>query len=93
MAICKGNVDEVIRIGSDPNSSFLEAAVAKCSVEAMKKGDYDTIEKIVARVLGKVPDKIEFTGRTTNTNLNAAMAAVTDEELAQRLKRIRESVG
>jgi len=71
--------------------------MASCLMTAIKKGDYDTIEKMLVRtgVIAKEPEKIvvESKNINTNTNLDAAMAAVTDEELAARLKRIRESVG
>jgi hypothetical protein len=96
-ATVKGNIPELRRIAKDDKSSGLEVAMASCLMTAIKKGDYDTIEKMLVRtgVIAKEPEKIvvESKNINTNTNLDAAMAAVTDEELAARLKRIRESVG
>lgn len=52
---------------SDKDTNALTAAVAMCLLMAIKKGDYDTIEKILQRIIGKIPDHLSVVSNITNT--------------------------
>lgn len=66
----KGNLDELKRVIKNPLSSALEVGIAACYVKAVETGDYSTIEKMLERVVGKVPEEINVNSKNQNLNLN-----------------------
>lgn len=67
-AVCKGNLDNLKAMAEDPKRSALEVAVASCFVKAISRGDYATVEHIVQRVTGKIPDEININSLNRNIN-------------------------
>jgi hypothetical protein len=51
----QGNIKALKDIIEDPNSSALRVGIATSLIKAVRKGDWDTIEKILERVVGKAP--------------------------------------
>ncbi len=90
-AIVKGNIDEVRRVVKDPKSCSLEVAIAACYLKAIERGDYDTVEKMLQRIVGKIPDVVEVNSRnlTMNANLNAA---IPTEKLKAAILKLEEEV-
>lgn len=72
-ACCKGNLDSLRKIIRNKNSSALEVGVANSMLKAAAKGDYGTIEHIVQRVTGKIPDVLEVNSNNINRNLNGVL--------------------
>lgn len=82
----KGNVDALGEIIENEKSSVLEVAVAKCLVVAIQKGDYGTIEQIVQRIVGKIPDElnvnsknITLTGKLDESKVKAVVEDLEKE--------------
>lgn len=69
--VIDGNVEQLKEIVRDNTQPALKVAVAAAVITAIKKGDIATVEKILERVIGKVPDIVQFTGQVGNTDLNA----------------------
>lgn len=67
--VCTGNIAALEEMRDDPLVSALQVGIAASLVRSMKEGDYETIEKIVSRIVGKMPE--EFNIRSTNFNANA----------------------
>lgn len=66
--VVKGNVAQLEAIAKDPKSSALEVAVASCFARAIRKGEYGVVEKMIERLIGKVPDELHV--KSKNFNLN-----------------------
>lgn len=77
---------DVMEVAKDAAEENLLGTIAQIWMIARARGDYDTIEKILSRVLGKVPDKIDInsknltvTGEIDKEKLKAALAKLEDE--------------
>lgn len=58
----KMTVDELVRFSKHPEATALEVIVSSVIRECMKKGDFWALDKMLERVIGKVPLKQELTG-------------------------------
>ena len=58
----KMTVDELVRFSKDPDATALEVIISSVIRECMKKGDFHTLDKMLERVIGRVPQKTELTG-------------------------------
>lgn len=63
--ILRGNRAALNAIVSDTESPAVKVVYAKGALNAMAKGDIDTLEKILARVVGPVRKDINVTGSLT----------------------------
>lgn len=84
--VVAGNTQKLEAIAKNPNSSILEIGIINSIFKAAKNGDYETIEKIVSRVVGKIPDEVKITADNTNTNLNAALSKDVIKDIVKELK-------
>lgn len=57
-----GNLKGLQDVVKNPNSPAIQVGVAKCLYTAISKGDWDTLESIIVRIIGKVPDRVEHSG-------------------------------
>lgn len=58
----KGNLRDLQALINDPNTSCMQVGVATALAKAIKAGDVDIIDRLASRIIGKIPDKFEFTG-------------------------------
>ena len=58
----KMTVDDLVRFSKHPEATALEVIVSSVIRECMKKGDFWALDKMLERVIGKVPQKTELTG-------------------------------
>lgn len=72
-AVVKGNIDQLNKMVTDPKASALEVAVASSFMKAISRGDYATIEHILQRIVGKIPDEIVVRSRNLNANIDAPL--------------------
>jgi hypothetical protein len=79
--VVSGNMAELQRMIDDPKISVLQIGVAKAFMKAMKAGDYQTIERIAERIVGKIPDQINLVSKNLNADvtLNAESSVTKDE--------------
>lgn len=68
-AACTGNVDYLRAMVKNPKMSALQVGVANALAKAIERGDVEVIERLVSRIVGKIPDEINV--NATNVNLNA----------------------
>lgn len=80
-----GNIDNIFKISQSPEVSAMEAILAKCLFEAYKKGDYATYEKIIERIIGKIPVVLEVYGRH-------AIKVYTPEERKRAIQEFEETL-
>lgn len=57
-----GNLAGLKAVVDNPDSPAIQVGVAKSLFNAISEGDWSTLESIVSRIIGKVPDKVDFTG-------------------------------
>lgn len=80
--VLTGNFAELQRIIDDPTTSVIQVGVAKAFAKAMKAGDYQTIERIAERIVGKIPDQINLVSKNLNANMDVpAESKVTSDEV------------
>ncbi len=85
-AVVKGNYDEIVRIIEDPKTSGLELGLAKCFKIAIDRGDYDTIEKMLQRIVGKIPDEVNVNSR--NLTVTAKLKKVNEARVEAVVERL-----
>ena len=61
-ALLRGNLEALSLIANDTSAPALKVGVARAIFNAAKTGDWSTLEKIIERIVGKLPDKVEVTG-------------------------------
>lgn len=72
-----GNLEGLASIINDPKSEAIKVGVAKSLFNAIADGDWDVLDRIVSRLIGKVPDKINITTED-----------LSDEELDAKIKQL-----
>jgi len=68
-AACCGNLDHLRAMVKNPKMSALQVGVAQALAKAIERGDVEVVERLVSRIVGKIPDEINV--NATNVNLNA----------------------
>lgn len=71
-AVCSGNIALLAQMaeGKDPKMSALQVGVARAFYAAIQKGDYEVIERIAQRIVGKIPDELNVVSKNLNANVN-----------------------
>ena len=82
-ALMSGNMESLSKIANDPNSSALKVGVARAIFTAAKKGDWATLQSIIERIVGKVPERIE----TENT-----IITMSDEQRQKRIAQLLNQI-
>lgn len=88
--VCTGNIAELQRMIEDPSTSALQVGVARAFVKAMQAGDYQTIERIAERIVGKIPDELNVISKNMNANINSK--PVDRKEVIDILKKLEGDV-
>jgi len=60
-AATTGTVADLKKIAEGSNSTALQVALSTCLIKIINKGDYDQLERMLQRVIGKVPDELDVT--------------------------------
>lgn len=81
-----GNVASVKEIIEDPNEPAVKVGLAQCMVNSVEKGDWDQIEKIISRILGKIPENI-------NLNLTVEEKQAKEIRIMEKAKKLVELNG
>ncbi len=85
-AVVAGDADKLKEIAANPKTSILELGIINSIFKATKAGDYETIEKIVSRVIGKIPDEVNIKSDNVNTNLNSKLSKDDIKSIVKELK-------
>lgn len=71
--VITNDIDQLQEIIRDKSQPALKVAIAACFATAIKKGDIATVERIIERIIGKVPDvvRVHQTGAIGTTKLDS----------------------
>jgi hypothetical protein len=73
--------------------SALQVGVARAFYKAMKTGDYEIIERIAERIVGKIPDQINLVSKNLNANVELPQESkVTKEEIDAAMNELSNEV-
>jgi hypothetical protein len=64
--VVSGTLDDLKRM-ADSNDA-LKSGIARAFYKAIRNGDYDMIERIAQRIIGKIPDVLEVTNLNVTPN-------------------------
>lgn len=68
-----GNLARLEEIVKDENSSAIQVGIATALGKAIKAGDYDVVERLAERIVGKIPDEVHVKSSNVNTNLDGKL--------------------
>jgi hypothetical protein len=88
--IVTGSKAEVQALATQTDS-MLHAAIAHCFVKAVSRGDFDVVDRILGRVIGKIPDVIHMTSTQEHSG-EVALKVEPDEKLMARIAKIMDDV-
>lgn len=81
-----------IKAKDDPATPMLELAVISCINKILKTGDFNHLEQMMSRIVGRVPDRIQL---DADVNGSIGISTISTAELmnrfAQRIKLMRDS--
>jgi len=78
--------DEVKELLESSETNALEAIVLGTILDAIKHRNYDKLERLLERVIGKVPDKVESISKIEQVNITAE----SKEQLVSLIKQIED---
>lgn len=87
--VLTGNIEAMQGMIKDPATPAIQVGVATAFLKAIRNGDYEVIEKIAERIVGKIPDELNVNARNLNANLNSAIDPV---KLREALKQLEADV-
>jgi hypothetical protein len=62
-------VDKLAELASSKTAQSLVGTLAACWLKARAKGDWDTLERMMVRLIGKVPDELNIRSNNLNANI------------------------
>lgn len=89
--VLTGNLQAIQDMIKDPNTVAIQVGVATAFMKAIRNGDYDVIERIAQRIVGKIPDQINIHSQNANTNTNLH-GVIDREKLKAAMKLIDDDV-
>lgn len=92
--VLEGNLKQLKAMIEDPETPAIQVGVATSFMKAIKNGDYNVIEQIASRIVGKIPDVVHINSNNiskTTTDLNVG-SVVNKEVLKQALKELEDEV-
>lgn len=87
--VVSGNVKALRKMEKDPEVSVLQVAIARSFRRALLAGDWDTIERILQRLVGKIPDELNINSKNLNLNANGA---IDRDKLKEAIKKLQGDV-
>jgi hypothetical protein len=57
------NIEALKRVAENPNTPAVQVGVATALIKAIAKGDWNIVNAIAERIVGKIPDKVEVTNK------------------------------
>ena len=84
-AVLTGNLENLKEMIENPKTSVLQVGIAKAIVRAVKEGDYEIIERIAERIVGKIPDELNLHSTNKNFNANAKVPVARVKEALAKL--------
>lgn len=90
-AVCTGNISllQALASGKDPKISALQVGIARAFLKAIQSGDYEVIEQIAQRIVGKIPDELNVVSK--NLNANVQTKPIDRKEVKDIVAKLEES--
>ena len=60
--VSKSTVEELRQILKDPDSTAIRVMVVRVVIKIIERGDMDSLDKLLNRMIGKVREKVDVTG-------------------------------
>lgn len=80
--VVSGNIKELTELIKHPQTPVLQIGLATAFLKAMKAGDYSTIERMIERLVGKIPEQINLVSQNMNANVTVPTESpLTKEEI------------
>lgn len=89
--LLEGTLEQLQAKAIDPDASALQRWTATLVTQSMEKGDSATYERILNRIVGRVKDVIEVTGKDGGPMEVRSMAAMQKELAA--IRKAKEEMG
>lgn len=89
--IMTGTVDELKEVLTDPKATAVQKLLARAFLEATEKGQMGTLERLLERLIGKVPDNINLVSKTIRP-LSEKLTEADKGEVKKLLSEIEEDV-
>lgn len=70
-----------------PETPAVQVGIAVAFLKAIEKGDWSIMEAITARIVGKIPDKLEVTSDNTHT-----LSVVNQTKIAEAMAKLESDV-
>lgn len=77
-------LDEVI---DNPRTPAVQVGVAKALRKAIDNADWNILEQIAARIVGKIPDVV-----TVNSTNNTSLSVIDERKLLEAMKKLESDV-
>lgn len=61
------------KVAEDEKTTALQVGIIMAFKKAVDSGDWETIEKIVSRIVGKIPEELNVNSKNINANLNTTL--------------------
>ena len=82
-----GNMQGLVNIIKDPDAPAIKVGIAKSLVQAITKGDWAVLERIVERIVGKVPVILE---QHVNQTISQESPEQRQERIQSALLKLKE---
>lgn len=79
------NIKALKEIAEHPKTPAVQVGVAFALIGAVKKGDWEVLEKIASRIVGKIPDQLNVVSQN-----HVAVAIVDEAKMKESLKKLKE---
>jgi hypothetical protein len=87
--VLTGNLASLDEMIDNPKTAAIQVGVARAFRNAMNTGNYEVIERIAERIVGKIPDELKVSSQNLNANLNANL---NEEILKAALAKLESEV-
>lgn len=85
--ILEGNRDALQAVLTDTSVSTLKLWFASVALKAINKGDMNSLDVLLNRIIGKVKDEIDFTNKSEVEHLTDAQILARIAQQAKELKK------
>lgn len=85
--VLTGNLTSLKAMAEHPDTPAIQVGVAHAFMKAIKNGDYNVIERIAERIVGKIPDHIKIESNNVNANINTQIDKVALKKALEDIEK------
>lgn len=87
--VLQGKVDDLKAMAQNPDTPAVQVGIAVSFLKAIKNGDYNVIERIAERIVGKIPDVIHMNSQVT-ASINAQIKTIDPVALRAAMDKLKQ---